>query len=457
MESTDSLVVASHRTFALQDVDFNWWLIVCRSWEYLWLASRDSCISVDEFCEYATQSFDTQRERSNVEQQYVLNFTCEHTTLNCSTDSYNFVRVHVLRWSLAEELLNNLLDCRDTSRTTHEDYFVDLRRSEVCILQSFATRLDCSLNQVVSQLFEFSTSQSHHQVLRNTINRHNVRQVDFGWSWAWQLDFSLFSSLFQTLQRHRVFSQVDIVFSDEVFSQPIDDDLVEVVATQVSVTVCRFYFKYAITEFEDRDIECTATQVINCDFHLFVSLVQTVCQSCSSRFVDDTFNGQTCDFASLFCSLTLRVREVCRNGDNCFVNLCAEVIFSSLFHLLQNHCRNLLRSVFSLVDFYSRSAVFASYYFIRYATHFTWNLVERFAHKALDRVDCTLRIGDSLTFCRFANFAFAIFSECYNRRSSSVSFAVRDNNCFVTLHYGNTRVGGAQVNTDNFCHRFVIF
>ena len=52
--------------------------------------------------------------------------TCEHTTLDSGTHSYNLVRVHALVRSLSEEFLNNSLDCRDTCRTTYKENLADV-------------------------------------------------------------------------------------------------------------------------------------------------------------------------------------------------------------------------------------------------------------------------------------------------------------------------------------------
>ena len=236
----------------------------------------------------------------------------------------------------------------------------------------------------MSQCFELRTSQSLHQVLRHTTYRHDVWQVDFCRSRRRQFNLSLFSSFLQTLHSHWVSSQVSTFVVLEFLSQPVDDYLVEVVTTEVSVTVCRQYFEYTATEFEDRDIECTTTEVEYSYLHVLVSLVDTVSQSSSSRFVYDTLHFQTCNLTSFLSSLTLRVREVSRNCDNRFSYFLAEVVFSSLLHLLKNHSRDFLWSVETAVDVYTWSIVVALNYFIRYARDFLLYLIPIFTHEALD-------------------------------------------------------------------------
>ena len=71
------------------------------------------------------------------------------------------------------------------------------------------------------------------------------------------------------------------------------------------ITVCREYFEHAATELEDRDIECTATEVEYGDLHVLVSLVYAVSECGCCRLVHDTANVEACDLACLLCSLTL--------------------------------------------------------------------------------------------------------------------------------------------------------
>ena len=67
------------------------------------------------------------------------------------------------------------------------------------------------------------------------------------------LDNSIFFSAasFQTLHCHRVFAEVDASSAFEFVCQPVDDHLVEVITTQMGVTVGREHFEYTATEFED--------------------------------------------------------------------------------------------------------------------------------------------------------------------------------------------------------------
>ena len=55
--------------------------------------------------------------------------------------------------------------------------------------------------KVVAELLELSTGERAHQVLRNTVDRHDVRQVDFRGVGAGELDLGLLGSLFYRLRK----------------------------------------------------------------------------------------------------------------------------------------------------------------------------------------------------------------------------------------------------------------
>ncbi len=227
----------------------------------------------------------------------------------------------------------------------------------------------------------------------------------------------------------------------ERLGHKVDQYVVEVITTQVSITIGRFNLKYAITQFEDRNIERTATEVIYGDLHILVLLVHTVSQSCCGRLVDDTAHLQTCDLACLLGSLTLRVREVCGNGDHCLRNLSTQIVLSGLLHLLQDDSRDLLRGVLTAVDIYTGSVVVAASYGVGNTCDVACNLIVSFTHKTLDREDRALGVGDSLTLCGIAHLALVSVGERHDRRGCAMTLAVGDYDGLVALHNCYTRVG----------------
>ena len=114
---TDTLVLSSHRTLALQHMDSHFCLIISGSRESLALLYRDGCVSINQLGHHTTKGLDTQGQRSNIQQYHIANtlLVVQDSTLDSSTYSHHLVRVNTLRRHLAEEVLNQCLHSRDTT------------------------------------------------------------------------------------------------------------------------------------------------------------------------------------------------------------------------------------------------------------------------------------------------------------------------------------------------------
>ena len=164
-------------------------------------------------------------------------------------------------------------------------------------------------------------------MLRNAVDRHDVRKVDLRSSRGRQFDLRLLGSFLQTLHGHRVLAQIHVVLGFECLGHIIDQHMVEIIAAQVRIAVGRFHFEHAVAQLQDRNIERTAAQVEDGDLHILAFLIQTVSQRSGRRLVDDTPHLQARDLTGLLRSLTLRIGEIGRN-------LLPQVILGRLLHFL---------------------------------------------------------------------------------------------------------------------------
>ena len=103
-------------------------------------------------------------------------------------------------------------------------------------------------------------------------------------------------------------------------------DVVPVVTAEVRVAVGRLHFENAVADFEHRDIEGAAAQVIDGDL-LVLLLVETVSERGRGRLVDDAEHFETGDLARVLRRVALRVVEVSRHGDDGLGDLFAELGF----------------------------------------------------------------------------------------------------------------------------------
>ena len=182
----------------------------------------------------------------------------------------------------------------------------------------------------------------------------------------------------------------------------------------MSISVGRFYLEYAVAKFKNRYIEGTAAKVEYRNLRFLGLLVQTVCQRSGRRLVYDSPYLEARNLACLLSSLSLRVVEVCRHCDDSLCNLLSEIILCSLFHLLKNHCRYLLRRIQSSVDVYSRGVIVTFYNFIGDSFYLFSYLIVSLAHESLYREDGVFRICDGLPFCRVTYLSLSALCECHD-------------------------------------------
>ena len=178
---------------------FYTWLVISGSGEYLRFLSRDSCIGFDEFSHHPTHSFDTKGKRSYVKEQYIFYISSKYSTLDSCTDSYYLIRIYTLIRFLSKELLYSFLYSRDTSRTSYEDYLIDVTYLKTSILKRFFTRFDSTSYQIFNKLFELSTGKSTYQVLRSCSSSSDIRKVNLCLHRRRKFYFSFFSSFFESL------------------------------------------------------------------------------------------------------------------------------------------------------------------------------------------------------------------------------------------------------------------
>ena len=189
----------------------------------------------------------------------------------------------------------------------------------------------------------------------------------------------------------------------ECVCQVVHYGVIKVVAAQVGVSVGSQYLEYSVAQLKNGYIECTAAQVVYENLVGSLFLIKSVCKGRCSRLVDDSLYVETRNLSGVLCRLLLRVGEVCRNCDYRFRYLLAQIAFRIGLKLGQNHCGNVLRSVFLTVDF---NGVILS-------------------HMSLYRRDGSLRIGYRLSLGGLSHQSLSVLRKAYNGRCGSVSFCVR--------------------------------
>ena len=209
----------------------------------------------------------------------------------------------------------------------------------------------------------------------------------------------------------------------------------------MSITIGAFNLKDAVTQFKERYIKGTATQVIDGDTLIFF-LIKAIGQGCSRRLVDDTQYVKPRNATRVPRCLALSIVKVRRNGNHGLHDTLAQVSFGIGLKFLQDHCRNFWRAVCFPLDLYPGVTVGGSYNLIRHQTLITIYLRVFIlsSHKAFDGVDRIFRVSDGLAFGNLTDETLTALVDSHNRGCCACSFRIRYNDGLAGFHNGNTRV-----------------
>ena len=144
----------------------------------------------------------------------------------------------------------------------------------------------------------------------------------------------------QLFERVGVVARVEPFFCDKAVRKHVEDTIVEVVATEEGVATRCQHFKDVLADLEDRNVERTATEVINSDL-LVEAFTEAIGEGGSRGFVEDAQYFKARDLSCVLGGLSLVVVEVCGHGNDRFGDFFIESRFRDLLHLAKHHCRNL--------------------------------------------------------------------------------------------------------------------
>jgi len=124
-------------------------------------------------------------------------------------------------------------------------------------------------------------------------------------------------------------------FPGELFLAVVEEVGVEVLATKMGITSGSLDGEDTALDVQERDIESTATEIVDEDVALLGRLAsaKTVGNGGSSGLVDDTKDVEARNGTGILGGLTLVVVEVGRDSDDGLLNLLAKLDLGNLLHL----------------------------------------------------------------------------------------------------------------------------
>ena len=316
---------------------------------------------------------------------------------------------------------------------------VDLADGDAGVLDDLLEGSLGALKQIRGHFLELCAGEGLIQVDGAISGHREVLQRDVCAHRAGQFLLCLLGCCAQTLKCNRILGEICTALGLHLLDQPVNDALIPVIATQ-AVIACGCAdlnggeAVVILADFQQGDVEGTATEVEDQNELVFLALFEAVGQCRSGRLVDDTQDVQACDLSGILGCLTLCVVEVRRNGDDRVGNGLTEVLFCVPLELGEDSCGDLLCGVLLVVDVDGPVS----------------------AHVALDRRDGAINIRDRLTLGDLANQDLAGLGESNDRGGRTRAFCVCNDCGFSAFKYCDCGVRGAEVNTYCASHKFFL-
>jgi len=458
LEFTKQVAVLCLGSLSLEDLDQDTWLVVGVGGEDLGLLGWYSGVSLDQWGHDTTSGLDTHGQWGNVQEQEVLGglggVTSEDSGLNGSTVGDGLVWVDGPVWlSAGEHVGDELLDLGNSGGTADKDDLVDGRLVDLGVSENLLDWVHGGSEEVLAELLESGSGDRSVEV--DTVEQG----VDLDRGLGGRREGSLGSLTCgsQSSQSSGVGGEVLLVLPLELLDKVVDESVVEVLTTQVGVTGSGLDLEDTLLNGEERDIECTTSEIEDEDVLLTGTLlVETVGDGGGCWLVDDSENVETGDQTSILGGLSLGVVEVGWDGDDGFGNCSTEVGLGGLLHLDEDHGRDLLWReglvLSSVLDLNDGLATLVN--------DLEWPVLhvgldlgvgELSANQSLGVEDGVVWVHGDLVLGGISNQTLRVVEGDVGW-GGSVTLVVGNDLNSVILPHGDTRVCGSEIDTDGFDH-----
>ena len=119
------------------------------------------------------------------------------------------------------------------------------------------------------------------------------------------------------------------MFFFKLIGKIIQNAFIKIIAAQMRITIGCFHFIDAFTKFQNGNIKCSATEIIDGDC-MGIFLVQSIGKCCCGRLINNTHHFKSGNFPGLFCCLALGIIKICRNRNNGLCDWSHQDIFPHL-------------------------------------------------------------------------------------------------------------------------------
>src|SRR5690349_9912214 len=261
---------------------------------------------MNDLGDHAAERLDAERKRRDVEEQHVFRrfgAARENISLHGGAERDHLVRVELRVRLAVEEFLHDLAKARNARGAAHQRDLVDLLGREACVAQRLLARPDSALQDGLDQAFELLARDLALILLA-------LRQIDFDDRalLRGERDLGVDHGLAHGLYDFGIAAEIQPHVAADIIERDGDEQVVDVVAAEMGVTVGGDDFEDALVEAEDRDIEGTAAEVVDGNDAVAL-LVEAVRERSRGGLVDKAQNFESGDAAGVFSGLALRIVE----------------------------------------------------------------------------------------------------------------------------------------------------
>jgi hypothetical protein len=328
---------------------------------------------------------------------------------------------------------------------------VDLVLADTGILKDLFDGRNGFLEHGKAEFFELGSSDDAVIILRF------VEGVDFdvGLSRRGKNSLSSFALSSKSSHSSGVFSDIVTSLSLEVSSAEFDKLVIEIFTTQMGITSSSLDFEDTIFNGQEGDIESTTTEIEDKDVLFTLTLlVETVGNSSSGGFVDDTEDVETSNDTGILSGLSLGVVEIGGDGNDDILDGLVEVRFSSFLHLGKDHGGDLFSVEFLdltlELDDDQRLTVLATFNLEGPELDILLDdgIIELSSDESLSIEDGVDGVSGNLVLSGITDKTF-VFSETNVRGSGSVTLIVGDDFNSIVDPDTDAGVGGTEIDTDS--------
>src|SRR5579863_1955860 len=128
-EATQGAIVFRQFTLSLQDIDFDARLIIAGGREDLALLRWNGSVALDQTSTDTAHCLNTQRQRSDIQQENILDFACQDTGLDSRANGNHLIRVDATVRLAIKDAAYHRLHSRHTCLATDQNDLVNVSRT----------------------------------------------------------------------------------------------------------------------------------------------------------------------------------------------------------------------------------------------------------------------------------------------------------------------------------------